>query len=575
MDNEESPYASIDDQIALIEYLVNTNDGKIDWQKLPENANMFQVLLSHSTNPVFRSLVAPKQDWYLPLHYDNMHMLKLCQRDDLGGYLVTVNSWGITVLDIDDKIDISILKQRILDSKFNQELFYIHETEKGYHLYLMSKNLPYYSFESVFLRIEFNCDVAYSAYCQYVGTTIRVSKKLGNNYVSRYVDKVGNGHVDHEVFQAYQLIQQYIQEFQDFNPGDLYNLIPNNNTNRWIDKFYQLHQDMLIKKGSDMGLVHVLSVAPLKISNVYIETHKSVNQINELPIHRLNQVPFVSNVQFEHNGSPVKPHLESLPESRIGLDKSSELLRELHSSSIKVTNPTDRNNGPWLIPQTRSSFKLLTEINQLKLADLDLYRQLISSYLRFKTTYRILKSDNSWSLGVHLQQNLYFVSYRHLLMVDYDDKSRLQILASFCRYNPGYVFRITRSTKGYHCFLTSHRIAFNTEESFKLLTRLGCDKLYVLATLARGYSVRINKKEDNEKPYYEFPRVIGKGTELPDLIQDYKVHIKFHNELRNIVDNSDTNYNNIVKLIKIIGASYANLEPDNPDNQDNQDNYVT
>ena len=45
--------------------------------------------------------------------------------------------------------------------------------------------------------------------------------------------------------------------------------------------------------------------------------------------------------------------------------------------------------------------------------------------------YNILESNDDYAFGIDLGHSLYFISYRNLLMIDYDNKNRLQICIYF------------------------------------------------------------------------------------------------------------------------------------------------
>ena len=129
---------------------------------------------------------------------------------------------------------------------------------------------------------------------------------------------------------------------------------------------------------------------------------------------------------------------------------------------------------------------------------------------------------------VVMYKNHYFIVYRDLLFVDYDNKSQIQIIATFCRYHPEYLFKVVKTPAGYHCFLVSHRVPFS--DCFNLLARLRSDPMHIVSSLIRGYSVRVNQKHRYEKPYVEV-RDMGKGTAIPELLDLYRVHLDKYSEI--------------------------------------------
>jgi hypothetical protein len=142
--------------------------------------------------------------------------------------------------------------------------------------------------------------------------------------------------------------------------------------------------------------------------------------------------------------------------------------------------------------------------------------------MAYNNLYHILSATDDYAIGLHVQENLYFMVYRDLLFVDYDVPQRLQIVYQYVRYHPEATFRIVRSNHGYHCFLTSYPVPHKT--GMPLLRRLCSDPFHLIAVPYRGYSVRISKKTKNEKPYREIGK-IGKAEEDPRLLALYRLHL--------------------------------------------------
>jgi hypothetical protein len=142
--------------------------------------------------------------------------------------------------------------------------------------------------------------------------------------------------------------------------------------------------------------------------------------------------------------------------------------------------------------------------------------------MAYNNLYHILEASPDYAIGLHVQENLYFMVYRDLLFVDYDVPQRIQIVYQYCRYHPEATFRVVRSNHGYHCFLTSYPVPH--QAALPLLRRLCSDPFHLLAVPYRGYSVRISKKVQTEKPYREIGRV-GKAEEDPRLLALYRAHL--------------------------------------------------
>jgi hypothetical protein len=140
--------------------------------------------------------------------------------------------------------------------------------------------------------------------------------------------------------------------------------------------------------------------------------------------------------------------------------------------------------------------------------------------------YRILEAHHDYAIGIHVQEQCYFISYRDLLFIDYDHSSRLQILYGYTRKH-NCTFRIVQTNKGYHAFLTSHPVQH--QYCLQLLMRLCTDPCHAIGVFHRGYSVRVNQKYSGEKPYREI-RKVGKAEEDPRLVELYQLHLQLYNE---------------------------------------------
>ena len=144
----------------------------------------------------------------------------------------------------------------------------------------------------------------------------------------------------------------------------------------------------------------------------------------------------------------------------------------------------------------------------------------------YNNLYRILESTEDYAIGVHLQQNCHFISYRDLLCVDYDH-ARLGIVYRYVKRNPEATFRIVRTNKGYHVFLTSYPI--NHRYGINLLILLCSDPCHIVGVYHRGYSIRVNKKYVDERPYKEIAKV-GKAPENQHLLELYYKHFELYDK---------------------------------------------
>ena len=80
--------------------------------------------------------------------------------------------------------------------------FYIYETFNGFHGYLVSKNFDYYSWDTLKLLKQLQCDKYYIGFTRKIGFTVRLNKKLNRNeeFIEKFVCKIN----DYPILQELQ-----------------------------------------------------------------------------------------------------------------------------------------------------------------------------------------------------------------------------------------------------------------------------------------------------------------------------------------------------------------------------------
>ena len=413
--------------------------------------NALKYLISRSTIPQLRNIHRPPGEQYAMIMYDNDHCLKLVKKPKWGGYILCCVVWDLMIIDIDSK-DIDTIHQNI-DRYYPNDLFYISETTRGYHLYLMNRKMNHASTKSIWMRMRLNCDPAHATNSLYTGASIRITRKLTDTteYASTPSHHYGNisATVDPDCLRLYQIIQNYIKT---------------KGWNSYPDSVpLELLEGKEAEEGDGFDVQHIVTTAPLKIVNKEI----------------LPTAPFKERSEY-----------------------FDELIKTTWSKFIK-----------WRVLRPEN----------LALILLASHESICNNNL-----YRIYESTHDYCIGVHLQESCVFISYRNLLVVDYDHPSRLQILYSYVRYHPDATFRVYKTNKGYHAFLTSYRIDHHSIQTIDLLQRLGTDPMHLISAYHRGYSVRLNLKSKTDKGY-QYLRKIGNAPENQELLTLVDLHISKFN----------------------------------------------
>lgn len=430
---------------------------------------LLKLLRSRSKSATIRNLEYPSGEVYAPIYWTSDYLIKYIQKNSWGAdqsleaesesksesktrseptgcfskAIATITVWDMLVLDIDSKDQLPYIKGRI-DRYYPNELFYIHETPRGYHFYLVSKKLNHCSGAAIYMRMKLNTDVAHGSNSLYAGASIRLTRKsheAPNTKISIFRESYGKGESDPDTLKIYQDVCTWIKRFSD----------PTMMTKEKLLYWYQQMPD-------NFGTVHVRAASTYSIGNTGL----------------------IPNLGFKFNS----------PE----LDK-------LWSRFIRY-----------------KCYKRYELIPLLACAQ---------KQMAYGNLYRIFEATEDYAIGVHLQHNVHFISYRDLLYIDYDHPARLSIIARFARKHPETKFRVVRTTKGYHVFLTSHPMPHNNPRTLFMLYDLRTDPAHLLGVYHRGYSSRINQKSRSEKPYREVC-TYGKGDECPRLLALYKKHLELY-----------------------------------------------
>lgn len=416
-----------------------------------KSENLKKALLSRSKLANIRNLIAPSGEIYAPVDFTSDYIVKYIEKPSWGhnNHIATITLWDLLVIDIDEKDRLPYIKQRI-DRYYPDELFNIHETTRGYHLFLVSKKLNHCSNAAIFMRMKLGTDVAHGTNSLYTGPSVRLTRKKWEDQghqISRFTEQYGNGVEDPEAVDLYNTVVKWLFYFHnmDTEHGDM--------------QMVELHK-LWKKIPKDFGKTHIRASAPYLLDS---------------------------------NG--IKPGL--------GHRHQSPDQQKIWSKYLKYNILKDDNLVPLLA--------------------------CVQYQMAYDNLYRIFEATKDYAIGVHTQHNVHFISYKDLLFLDYDDRSRLAIVARFARKHPEYVFRVVSSPKGYHVFLTSHRMLHNNIDSLKLLMDLRSDPSHILGIYHRGYSVRVNQKDPAEKPYREVTKY-GKEEEDPELVELYQKHLDLYQQ---------------------------------------------
>ena len=123
--------------------------------------------------------------------------------------------YNLVMIDFDNKDyeKINILMKNFIELIDKKAVFYVYETENGYHIYLMSKLIDHlHPSLPVFLKF-FQCDPYYIVFTVKNGFKIRLSLKKNNTFVERFVECVGNkDNIEQKCLEYINFIELKIQQ---------------------------------------------------------------------------------------------------------------------------------------------------------------------------------------------------------------------------------------------------------------------------------------------------------------------------------------------------------------------------
>lgn len=125
--------------------------------------------------------------------------------------------------------------------------------------------------------------------------------------------------------------------------------------------------------------------------------------------------------------------------------------------------------------------------------------------------YIIKNSQLLYEIGYQKHYNsdvkFEFIKFNNILMCDIDHKNLDDLALNVLLHYPSRLFHIYETTKGYHLYCVSHFFDPKSNETYKFMTKVGCDDLYKkFCYYYNGFVIRAIRKRDDE-PYIE--RFIG------------------------------------------------------------------
>lgn len=170
------------------------------------------------------------------------------------------------------------------------------------------------------------------------------------------------------------------------------------------------------------------------------------------------------------------------------------------------------------------------------------FNKLINIKKNYRCSNKIITFSDKYEFGIQKSYScenneMYYIKFYDMLMLDYDHITFEKLMSYLSPFKEEYLFKIYKTINGYHVFILSHIIPYNSELSREIFIKLKSDKKYLLYSKYNGYNIRLNSKLNcNEIITNEFICYFGKGN----------IHENIH-ELINIFDYYNKNFHSISK----------------------------
>ena len=154
---------------------------------------------------------------------------------------------------------------------------------------------------------------------------------------------------------------------------------------------------------------------------------------------------------------------------------------------------------------------------------------------------RCLYECENYYIAVDLVTNIYYMCMKNILMIDVDFnktnfKTMDDILNNLKIYsqNTGDSYIIYKSRNGAHIFVTNRTFDYKSREAIEYMYNFGCDFNYICFAYIRGWSVRLNRKDENDM-LYKYIDEINPENHKEDIINIINKHILMVNRFQNII----------------------------------------
>jgi hypothetical protein len=152
---------------------------------------------------------------------------------------------------------------------------------------------------------------------------------------------------------------------------------------------------------------------------------------------------------------------------------------------------------------------------------------------------RCICSKENFYIGIDMNTNIYYLCMKNVMMIDIDyDKSNTiknkEDVLDMCQNlhkTDNLNFSLYSSTNGMHIFITNKYFNYNDKKTIELMIKMDSDKKYIYFSYLRGFCVRVNPKNLQDKPYQHIKDF---GDQFDNINYFINLHLQLYDNFSNI-----------------------------------------
>ena len=150
--------------------------------------------------------------------------------------------------------------------------------------------------------------------------------------------------------------------------------------------------------------------------------------------------------------------------------------------------------------------------------DLEGVKTLSPSFLQYiKNPQELVETTESYYVAKDLLTDYIYICFKNLMMIDIDVQNYYTLTEKYIKNHfskKSECYRIFKSRNGYHVFCVSKEYQYRDLNSIRIMLENFSDYYYSVFCFIRGWSVRLNKKEDEMGIIYKDLGLYGDKTKI-------------------------------------------------------------